>query len=190
MKIYAWSLLLLLTLCLSSTFADDTTGERRDADTARQSNDAVTDLTSDRSAQTGEEINWQVVSSGGTEGGSTSYRLSGTVAQTAVGAGAAVSNAVLHGYWQDFDAGSGCCGEYTGGATGNTNCDDQGKYNLSDITTLISRVYIDPGTPLCCEENGDINCDSKMNLSDITTLICYVYVDPENCEPCLCEELP
>ena len=83
-----------------------------------------------------------------------------------------------------------CCGVYTGGTTGNSNCDDQGKFNLSDITTLISRVYVDPDTPLCCEENGDVNCDSKMNLSDITTLICYVYVDPINCEPCSCAELP
>ena len=64
------------------------------------------------------------------------------------------------------------------------------KPNRADITVLISRLYIGSMAPLCCEENGDLNCDDKMNLSDITQLICYVYVDPENCEPCLCEELP
>jgi len=83
-----------------------------------------------------------------------------------------------------------CCGQYTGGYTGNTNFDVQGKYNLADITALISRVYVEPDTPLPCEPNGDLNCDGKMNLSDITQLICYVYVEPANCRPCLCDDLP
>jgi len=79
-----------------------------------------------------------------------------------------------------------CCGFYTGGYTGNTNCDEEGKLNLSDITAMITRVYIDPEVLLCCEENGDVNCDAKINLSDITNLITKVYIDPEF-ELCLCE---
>ena len=78
-----------------------------------------------------------------------------------------------------------CCGAYTGGYTGNANCDTEGKYNLSDITRLISRVYLDPGVPLCCEANGDVNCDTKMNLSDITNLITKVYLD-QDFELCAC----
>ena len=76
------------------------------------------------------------------------------------------------------------CGMYTDGRTGNANCDDQGKLNLADITVLITRVYLDPSTPLCCEANGDVNCDSKLNLSDITDLITKVYLDTafELCE--------
>jgi len=70
-----------------------------------------------------------------------------------------------------------CCGLYTGGYTGNANCDVAGKLNLSDITATITRVYIDPDTPLCCEANGDVNCDTKINLSDITNLITKVYLD-------------
>ena len=72
----------------------------------------------------------------------------------------------------------GCCGAYTGGKPGNTDCDVQGKYNLSDITKTITRVYLDPDTPLCCEENGDVNCDTKINLTDITQLITRVYLNP------------
>ena len=82
-----------------------------------------------------------------------------------------------------------CCGQYTGGITGNTNCDIEGKYNLSDITAEITRVYIDPEIPLCCEENGDVNCDGKLNLSDITVLITKVYLDSEQVL-CPCTELP
>jgi len=78
-----------------------------------------------------------------------------------------------------------CCGVYTGGYTGNTNCDDQGKLNLSDVTALITRVYLSPSTPLCCEENGDVNCDTKLNLSDITDLITRVYIDTDK-ELCSC----
>jgi len=77
-----------------------------------------------------------------------------------------------------------CCGLYTSGSTGNTNCDVDGKLNLSDITAAITRVYIEPSVPLCCEENGDVNCDTKINLADITQLITKVYLDPlfELCE--------
>ena len=83
----------------------------------------------------------------------------------------------------------GCCGQYTGGITGNTNCDTGGTFNLSDITAEITRVYIDPEIPLCCEENGDVNCDGKLNLSDITILITRVYLDTEQVL-CPCSEIP
>jgi len=75
--------------------------------------------------------------------------------------------------------GCGCCGLFTGGVTGNTDCDAQGKLNLADVTTLITRVYIQPDIPLCCEENGNVNgdLDGKINLSDITALIDNVYVN-------------
>ena len=83
-----------------------------------------------------------------------------------------------------------CCGFYTGGTTGNTECDPGGTLNLSDIITLISRVYLDPSTPLCCEANGDVSCDGSKNLTDITRLICAVYLDPAGCAPCSCAEMP
>jgi hypothetical protein len=81
---------------------------------------------------------------------------------------------------------SSCCGEYTGGMTGNCNCDTDGKRNLADVTQLISRVYITPGTPLCCEENGNTNGDPQgtLNLSDITRLIDYVYISHAETAEC------
>jgi hypothetical protein len=70
-----------------------------------------------------------------------------------------------------------CCGEYTGGYTGNCNCSTDGLMTLNDITMLIDRVYLSK-TPLCCEENGNTNGspDGKMTLADITTLIDHVYI--------------
>jgi len=85
--------------------------------------------------------------------------------------------------------GAGCCGLHTGGYTGNVNCDIEGRRNLSDITVLVNRVYIDPppeGSYLCCEENGDVNGDGKPNpnLSDITALVDHVYITQEQTAPC------
>jgi hypothetical protein len=79
-----------------------------------------------------------------------------------------------------------CCGLCTGGYTGNTNCDPEGRINLADITRLIDRVYISQD-PLCCEPNGDTNCDCKINLADITKMIDYVYVTHTNW-PCQCSD--
>ena len=77
-------------------------------------------------------------------------------------------------------AATSCCGLYTGGYTGNTDCDTQGKMALSDITRLIDRVYLSKQT-LCCEENGNVDGDSqgKMALSDITKLIDHVYLSKQ-----------
>jgi hypothetical protein len=79
-----------------------------------------------------------------------------------------------------------CCGLYTGGYTGNCDCDIQGKRNLTDITQLISRVYLTPETPLCCEPNGNTNGDpaGTLNLADITKLVDYVYISHEETAPC------
>lgn len=85
----------------------------------------------------------------------------------------------------DFDyAPETCCGQFTSGFTGNTNCGADGKRNLSDITQLIDRVYLTK-TELCCEANGDVNADSKMNLSDITTLIDHIYLTKSETALCL-----
>jgi hypothetical protein len=78
-----------------------------------------------------------------------------------------------------------CCGIYTGGHTGNANCDEEGNITLSDITQLIDRVYISKQA-LCCEANGNVNGspDGLLTLSDITRLIDRVYVSKGPTEPC------
>ena len=70
-----------------------------------------------------------------------------------------------------------CCGRYTGGYTGNTDCDKEGKMGLADITRLIDRVYLSK-LPLCCEANGNVDGDDdgRLNLADITKLIDHIYL--------------
>jgi hypothetical protein len=70
-----------------------------------------------------------------------------------------------------------CCGQFTGGYTGNTDCDPQGDIDLSDITRLIDHVYIGHAA-LCCPANGNVDGDlqNDINLSDITWLIDNIYI--------------
>jgi hypothetical protein len=83
-----------------------------------------------------------------------------------------------------LNEGCGCCGLYTGGLTGNTNCDPDGQVNLADITRLIDFVYISQD-PLCCTENGDVNGDgTSANLADITRLIDNVYISHDATAAC------
>jgi hypothetical protein len=79
-----------------------------------------------------------------------------------------------------------CCGLFTGGYTGNCDCDPEGKRNLSDITALVDNVYLSH-TELCCPENGNVDGDveNKTNLSDITRLIDHVYLS--KAETALCQ---
>ena len=133
-----------------------------------------------------ERIPWQVISSGGTDGQSIIYALKGTVAQTATGHSITVQYAVDHGYWQPSVADTSCCGRYTGGYTGNTDCDTQGKYTLNDVTVLIDNVFI-THKELCCEENGNVDgsADGKHTLNDITRLIDKVFITHAATASCL-----
>jgi len=87
-------------------------------------------------------------------------------------------------YIDDIEV-SGCCGRYTGGYTGNTNCSTDGRRNLSDITRLIDHVYIGQ-EPLCCSANGNASGDEegRINLSDITVLIDHVYINQQETAAC------
>jgi hypothetical protein len=53
---------------------------------------------------------------------------------------------------------AGCCGQYSGGFTGNADCDVDGRRNLSDITKLIDKVYVTK-TDLCCAETQFLRRD-------------------------------
>ena len=78
-----------------------------------------------------------------------------------------------------------CCGRYTSGFAGNTDCDTGGLRNLADITRLINRIYISK-KELCCESAGNVDGDvtDQVNLSDITRLIDHVYVSKEETAAC------
>jgi len=78
-----------------------------------------------------------------------------------------------------------CCGQYTGGYTGNTDCSTDGERTLNDLTVLIDRVYVSHDE-LCCEANGNVDgsTDGEITLGDITVLIDYVYISHAETAAC------
>ncbi|UCD94058.1 MAG: hypothetical protein JSU69_09850, partial [Candidatus Zixiibacteriota bacterium] len=127
----------------------------------------------------GEQVKWQVISSGGTNAGSANYRLKGTVGQTAVGMGMSDSYRLRSGFWQDFAAG-GVCDCIPGDADGD------GKHLILDVTHIINYLYKDGPDPIpyaTC--SGDADCDCKVLILDVTYLINYLYKNgpaPGSCE--------
>ena len=121
---------------------------------------------------TGEKINWQVLSGGGTEGSSDSYRLQGTVGQAAIGKSNSTNYHVYHGYWQMFGGTGGCCI----GIRGNANNDPLENINISDITYLVAYCFGGGVAPACIDE-GNANGDelNNINISDITYLVAYCF---------------
>jgi hypothetical protein len=129
----------------------------------------------------GEQIDWQVISSGGTTGNSTNYFLSGTVSQTAVGSGTSANYILNHGYWQDFESSGGPCDCEPG------NCNGDATINIFDITYIISYLYLEGSAPVPYELcSADPNKDCTCNIFDITYIISYLYL--EGPPPATCEE--
>ena len=78
-----------------------------------------------------------------------------------------------------------CCGKFTSGLTGNTDCGEDGQITLADITRLIDFVYVS-GDNLCCPTSGNTNGseDGKITLADITRLIDRVFISKSSTAPC------
>lgn len=86
---------------------------------------------------------------------------------------------------QDGIGNACCCGAFTQGYTGNTNCDVDGKRNLADVVALIDHIYLSK-TELCCPLTGNVNGseDGNINLADIVRLIDHVYLSKTETEFC------
>jgi len=118
------------------------------------------------SPHAGELIKWQVIAGGGGKATSTSYIISATVGQTAVGLGTSTTYKVNQGYWQNFSTTS-CC--LKGGDANNDT-----KVNVGDAVYMINYVFKAGPAPVC-KDQGDANHDCKLNVGDAVYLINYVF---------------
>jgi len=113
----------------------------------------------------GEEINWEVISQGGTDAGSASYQVGGTVAQTAVNYGSSASYQLNQGYWQSFEEEVYVCGD----------CNLDGVTNIADVVCKINYLFM--GEPLPCPpEAVDHNGDAAVNIADVIAEINYLFL--------------
>lgn len=127
----------------------------------------------------GENIPWQVVSSGGsTESEGGGFTLHGTIGQTSVMPASSGMMQLHPGFWQNFPvANVNCCIAW--GVPGDANSDL--AVNLLDILYTIGHLYNNPpgpGNPNGCDELLDANGDASVNLIDILYLIGFLYNHP------------
>ena len=122
------------------------------------------------SSAAGEQINWQVISSGGNRGTSTNYILSGTIGQTAVGLGTSTNYMVNSGFWQNFSAASGCCI----GIRGNVDGDGLDQTDIADLVYFVSYSFGGGPAPICFEE-ADMDASLGLDIGDIVYLVSYSF---------------
>jgi len=117
--------------------------------------------------QTGEEIPWQVIASGGrNDGTSTNFGVAGTVGQTATGVGGSTNFGVAQGFWTGGTTGG------PGYICGDANADE--LVNITDAVYLIQYIF-NGGDPPLPVEAGDANCDEITNITDAVYLIQYIF---------------
>ncbi|MBU2625877.1 MAG: dockerin type I repeat-containing protein [candidate division Zixibacteria bacterium] len=118
-------------------------------------------LASESTNIAGEEINWQVISSGGENSGiSENYGLSNTVGQTAVGWGSSENYGVNHGFWQKF--------YITGDADGS------GAIDIDDVVYLIAYIFQGGPAPNPLDA-GDADCSGAIDIDDVVYVIAYIF---------------
>jgi hypothetical protein len=115
----------------------------------------------------GEEINWQVLSSGGeNDGSSASYELAGTIGQTSGGTGSSASYGISHGFWQVFATPVLCVPG---------DADGSGEVDIDDVVYLIGYIFSGGPAPtpdVCC---GDADGSGDVDIDDVVYLIAYIF---------------
>jgi len=132
------------------------------------------------SPMTGEQINWQVISSGGTQGSSTNFIVSGTVGQTAIGYASSTNFQVNSGYWQSFVSGSGgCCFSVRGNIDNNPDPDVAGigGIDIADLVYLVAYSFSGGPAPVCTEE-ADVDASGgaiPIDIADIVYVVNFMF---------------
>ena len=107
-------------------------------------------------------IDWDVVSSGGTEASSADFQLDATVGQTATLFLTGGTRQLGAGYWQSFE----CCQGVRGDVNGDGNDSE-----VFDLTYLIDTIFRG-GPPSPCPLEADLNSDGvPATILDLTFLI-------------------
>lgn len=110
-------------------------------------------------------LQWQTLSSGGSQSGSGVHRLNSTVGQIVGQQGSSGVHTMIHGFQQNFSTNMPClCGD----------ADGSGSYDISDVVFLIGFIFSGGATPnpLCL---GDSDGSGSIDISDAVYLISYIF---------------
>lgn len=120
------------------------------------------DATAD-AGMVGEQIKWQVIGGGGTKASSVSYKLNGTVVQTATSVVSSVGYKTSQGFWY----GGICCFK-----EGDFN--HNGTVNVVDVTAMVAFLF-QGGAIYSCKEEADVDDNNTVNVVDLTKLVAFLF---------------
>lgn len=119
------------------------------------------------SSKSGEQIGWQVISSGGGPGTSSNFGLNGTAGQTAAGAGTSTNFGLSHGFW--VMTSSGCC-------IIRADIDHNGSGpDIADLVYLVNYMFNGGAEPPCMEEADVDGSGTGPDIADLVYLVNYMF---------------
>lgn len=120
-------------------------------------------LPSPNAPRAGEQINWDVIASGGGPMSSASFILNGTLGQVVAGESSSPNFALNAGFWQNFGS-EFLCGDVN----------SSGAFDIADVVFLINFIFAS-GTAPNPIESADVNCTSSVEISDVVYMINYIF---------------
>jgi len=125
------------------------------------------------SPQAGEQINWQVLASGGGTQTVGTLVLGSTIGQTAAGPSSAGSYLLQSGFWQNFGGGY-LCGD----------ADHSNDLNIADAVYLVNYIFSGGAAPNPLA-SGDADCDGEITVADAVYLVSFIFSGgPVPCATC------
>lgn len=131
------------------------------------------DVQTPNAPRAGEEINWDVIASGGGPMSSASFILNGTIGQAIAGESTSPNFALNAGFWQNFGSDYLC---------GDVN--SSGQFDIADVVFLVNYIFAS-GTAPDPVESADVNCTSSVDISDVVYMVNYIFAaGPAPCANC------
>ncbi len=128
-------------------------------------------LQSQSSSMAGEQINWQVISSGGGIGTSTNFMLTSSIGQIASGFSTSTNFILNSGFLQTFGP-QGCCI----GTRGNVDNDPGDAVDISDLVFIVDFIFTGGAAPVCAEEaNVDGDVGEAIDISDLVYIVDFIF---------------
>lgn len=120
-------------------------------------------VTVETSPKAGEEINWQVIASGGNVQTLGSFVLGSTIGQVAAGTSTVGDLTLQSGFWQNFGV-NYLCGDLDG----------SGDIDIADAVYLVNYIFSGGPAPNPMAA-GDTDCDGAITIADAVVLVNYIF---------------
>ena len=125
----------------------------------------------------GEQVNWQVMASGGGMQTLGDFKLGSTIGQAPVGTSSLGDYTLHSGFWQNF---GGCCRN-----RGDVNHDGLELIDIGDLSWMVNYMFTGGPEPPCMEE-ADINGDGLelVDIGDLSYLVNFMFTGGPPPPPC------